>query len=280
MTATLAIIGGTGLYNLPGVEVVEKHEGINTPWGSPSGAVLKLKIGGIEFFFLARHGEGHKFTPTDINYRANIAALKFLGVKTIVAFTAVGSLREAIAPRDFVVPLQLIDRTRHRKETFFEDIVGHVSLADPFHIELQKTLHKVISGLDIPVHFGATAVTMEGPAFSTRAESEMYRHWGCDIIGMTTSTECKLATEAEIAYGSVSMSTDYDCWKTDEDPVTVEYVVQNLNANAMNAQRVLIEFLKVYERSKYIANPVKNSILASEEAIKKSKIIYLFPELK
>eukprot|EP00834_Sanchytrium_tribonematis_P004383 NODE_212_length_12593_cov_0.662638.p8 type:complete len:278 gc:universal NODE_212_length_12593_cov_0.662638:12528-11695(-) len=272
----LAIIGGTGLYNLDGIETLESRE-ISTLWGNPSGPILKLCHDGIEFYFLPRHSQGHSITPTNINYRANIAALKSIGVNKIISFTAVGSLRDAIEPRHFVLPLQFIDRSKFRKDTFFDDIVGHVSMADPFHIKLQSDLHKVILSLNIPVHFGATVVTMEGPGFSTRAESEMYRSWNCDIINMTSATECKLANEAGIAYGCVAMSTDYDCWKTDEAPVTVEYVVQNLKYNATNAQKVLIEYLKSNAKTQYSVPIIKNAIMADEESINSSKILYLFP---
>ncbi|OAQ25349.1 Methylthioadenosine phosphorylase [Linnemannia elongata AG-77] len=245
-TVKIAVIGGSGLYNLEGLtHVTEVHP--DTPWGKPSDAITIAKTAsGLHIAFLARHGRGHYLTPSEVPARANIAALKALGVEAIIAFSAVGSLREELKPRDFVLPSQIIDRTKGiRPSTFFEDgLVAHAMFADPFSAVLEQVIwdqRGVIEGGDF--HRQKTLICMEGPQFSTRAESHMYRSFGADLINMSVLPEAKLAREAEIAYQMICMSTDYDCWKEHEVAVTVEAVVANFKANSNNAQRLLAAIL-------------------------------------
>tara|TARA_Y100001968_G_scaffold20479_1_gene16120 strand:+ start:4317 stop:5231 length:915 start_codon:yes stop_codon:yes gene_type:complete len=233
--ARLGVLGGSGLYSIPAIEEIQEIN-IETPFGKPSDTLRVGKLGGMEVVFLARHGRDHTLAPTDIPYRANIWALRSLGVRWILSPSAVGSLQAQIRPLDIIIPDQFIDRTHQRPITFFsEGVVAHVSMADPFCPTLSKILanegEKIIpEGRQI--HRGGIYLAMEGPAFSTRAESNLYRSWGCSIIGMTNHTEARLAREAEIAYASLSMATDYDCWHQDHKKVTVEMVIENLKANA------------------------------------------------
>jgi len=241
-TARLGVIGGSGLYAMDGLKDVSKLK-IKTPYGKPSNALWLGRIGDLEVVFLARHGRHHSFTPSEVPYRANIWALRSLGVRWILSVSAVGSLQEHVRPLDMVVPNQFIDRTHQRPLTFFGDgLVAHVGLADPFCPALSRLLSDVGESL-MPegrsLHRGGTYLCMEGPAFSTRAESELYRSWGCSVIGMTNHTEARLAREAEIAYSTLAMATDYDCWHQDHDSVTVEMVIANLQANAQLAQAIL-----------------------------------------
>ncbi|KAI8371544.1 nucleoside phosphorylase domain-containing protein [Radiomyces spectabilis] len=243
----IAVIGGSGLYNLENLEFVDEVNP-ETPWGFPSDKITIAKLpSGTKIAFLARHGRGHYLTPTEVPVRANIAALKHLGVEAILAFSAVGSLREEIPPCDFVLPDQLIDRTRGlRPSTYFgEGLVAHANFADPFHAGIADIVYEQRDQLDFgaKLHRGKTAVCMEGPAFSTRAESHMYRSWGADIINMSALPEAKLAREAEIAYQMVCMSTDYDCWRVEEESVTVETVMQNMVNNGANAKKLLLAVL-------------------------------------
>lgn len=223
----IGIIGGSGLYNLP---IGEKEEvEVKTPFGAASDRLVKGKLEGKEVVFLARHGRGHTVNPSEINYRANIFAMKKIGVNRIISLQAVGSLKGELRPKDIVIPDQLIDRTRGRASTFFEGgIVAHVGFADPFCKGLSKILFEV-SKEKYESHMGGTYVCMEGPMFSTRAESRLYQSWGADIIGMTALPEAKLAREAEICYGAVSTVTDYDVWK--EEDVSVEMIIENITAN-------------------------------------------------
>ena len=223
----IGIIGGSGLYNLP---IGEKEEvEVKTPFGAASDRLVKGKLEGKEVVFLARHGRGHTVNPSEINYRANIFAMKKIGVNRIISLRAVGSLKGELRPKDIVIPDQLIDRTRGRASTFFEGgIVAHVGFADPFCKGLSKILFEV-SKEKYESHMGGTYVCMEGPMFSTRAESRLYQSWGADIIGMTALPEAKLAREAEICYGAVSTVTDYDVWK--EEDVSVEMIIENITAN-------------------------------------------------
>ncbi|KAI8992027.1 nucleoside phosphorylase domain-containing protein [Mycotypha africana] len=249
----IAVIGGSGLYNLEGLEVVEEVNP-ETPWGFPSDKIIICRLpSGNKVAFLARHGRGHYLTPTEVPVRANIAALKSLGVEAIIAFSAVGSLREEIPPCDFVLPDQLIDRTRGlRPSTFFgEGMVAHAVFADPFHAGLADIIaqHEKVLEFGAKLHRNKTAVCMEGPAFSTRAESHMYRSWGGDIINMSALPEAKLAREAEIAYQMVCMSTDYDCWRENEEVVTVETVMQNMGNNGKNAKNLLHAILPDIEQA-------------------------------
>lgn len=245
--AKLGVLGGSGFYSIENLRNV-KELTIDTPYGKPSDNFVVGDLEGIEVVFLARHGRNHSFTPSEVPYRANIWALKSLGVKWIISASAVGSLKEEIKPLDMVIPDQFIDRTNNRPMTFFGDgVVAHVALADPFCPDLTKILKDVVSPLmpkERDLHVGGTYLCMEGPAFSTRAESEFYRSLGCSIIGMTNHTEARLCREAEIAYVSLSMSTDYDCWHKEHDDVTVDMIIQNLNSNANLAKKIVSHFSK------------------------------------
>ena len=241
-TARLGILGGSGLYAMEGLEAIEEIT-IDTPYGPPSDSLRLGRIGAMEVVFLARHGRHHTHLPTEVPYRANLWALRSLGVRWILSVSAVGSLQEALRPLDFVVPDQFIDRTHQRPLTLFGDgLVAHVTAADPFCPVLSDLL--VDAGRTLmpdgrTLHQGGTYLCMEGPAFSTRAESELYRSWGAHVIGMTNHTEARLAREAEIAYATLAMVTDYDCWHEGHDSVTVEMVIANLHANAALAQQVV-----------------------------------------
>ncbi len=236
---SVAFIGGTGIYQMQGVRVLEELD-VDTPYGSTSDRIRRAGVGGREVFFLPRHGGGHRLLPSEIPARANIWALKKLGVTRVIGVSAVGSLKEEIRPRDIVIPSQIIDRTRSRPSTFFGDgVVGHVSFADPFCARLSGLLHDCVRELGYRVHRGETYVCMEGPAFSTRAESTLYRSWGGGVIGMTALPEAKLAREAEMCYAVMATSTDYDCWKEEEESVSVDMIVQNIKANTEAAQAVL-----------------------------------------
>jgi 5'-methylthioadenosine phosphorylase len=236
---SLAFIGGTGIYRMEGVQVLEELR-VDTPFGPPSDLIKRARVGDREVFFLPRHGAGHRLLPSEIPARANIWALKKLGATRVVGVSAVGSLKEEIRPRDIVIPSQIIDRTRSRPSTFFGDgVVGHVSFADPFCPQLAGLLHDCVRELGYRVHHDQTYVCMEGPAFSTRAESTLYRSWGGGVIGMTALPEAKLAREAELCYAVMATSTDYDCWKEEEDSVTVDMIVQNIQANTRAAHAVL-----------------------------------------
>lgn len=245
--ARIGIIGGSGLYKMEALKDIEERK-IETPFGSPSDTLILGTLDGTRVAFLARHGRHHTLMPTELPFRANIYAMKSLGVEYIISASAVGSLQAEVKPLDMVIPDQFIDRTRHRVSTFFGDgIVGHVSFGEPICMVLAQILGDAIASLnlsEVTLHRGGTYVCMEGPAFSTQAESNLYRSWGGTIIGMTNLQEAKLAREAEIAYATLALSTDYDCWHPDHDSVTVEMVIQNLQKNAQNAQRVIQESVK------------------------------------
>jgi 5'-methylthioadenosine phosphorylase len=245
--AKIGIIGGSGLYKMDALKDVEEVV-IDTPFGSPSDALILGKLDGTQVAFLARHGRKHTLLPTELPFRANIYAMKKLGVEYIISASAVGSLREEVKPLDMVVPDQFIDRTRNRVSTFFgEGIVAHITFGDPVCQNLAKVVGDSIAALnltDVNLHRGGTYVCMEGPAFSTKAESNLYRSWGATVIGMTNLQEAKLAREAEIAYATMALVTDYDCWHPDHDSVTVEMVVANLQCNAVNAQKVIQEAVR------------------------------------
>lgn len=245
--AKVGIIGGSGLYKMDALQNIEEVE-VNTPFGSPSDRIILGTLEGMRVAFLARHGRTHHLLPTELPYRANIYALKSLGVEYIISASAVGSLKEDVKPLDMVVPDQFIDRTRSRISTFFGNgIVAHITFGDPICPQLAKVLTEAISDLnllDVTLHSSGTYVCMEGPAFSTKAESNLYRSWGGTIIGMTNLPEAKLAREAEIAYATLALVTDYDCWHPEHDSVTVEMVVGNLQRNAFNAQKVIQETVK------------------------------------
>jgi 5'-methylthioadenosine phosphorylase len=237
--AEIGIIGGSGLYDLPGLE--EKREvKVDTPFGEPSDAYMLGTVSGRKVAFLARHGRGHRLMPTELNFRANIYGLKKLGVHWILSASAVGSLREDHEPMDFVLPDQFLDRTRQRVSTFFGDgVVAHVGFADPVCSRLGDAVEKAAEMIDFPIKRGGTYVCMEGPAFSTRAESNLYRSWGMDLIGMTNLQEAKLAREAEICYVTIAMVTDYDCWHEGEEDVSVEMLIGYLQKNSENAKRLI-----------------------------------------
>jgi 5'-methylthioadenosine phosphorylase len=237
------IIGGSALYSINGAKVLEQVD-IDTPWGKPSDSISIVEIDGHVAAFLPRHARGHVYLPHEINYRANIAAFKMLGVSEIIAFSAVGSLKEDIRPRDFVIPDQVIDRTKSRPSTFFGDgIAAHVGFADPFCPRLRGMVEKTAAEMNLRYHTGETLVCMEGPAFSSRAESYLYRSWGAGVINMSTLPEAKLAREAELCYAVVCMSTDYDCWHEEEEDVTIDMVIQNLNACADKARALIVNLL-------------------------------------
>jgi 5'-methylthioadenosine phosphorylase len=238
-SATIGLIGGSGLYALAGLTDA-RELGVSTPFGTPSDAIVLGRIEDRRVAFLARHGRSHRLLPGEINYRANIYAMKVLGVERILSASAVGSLKETIHPRDVVVPDQFIDRTQRRASTFFgEGIAAHVAFADPVCPETRRVLFDAATAAGANAHDGGTYVCMEGPAFSTRAESELYRSWDVDVIGMTNLTEAKLAREAEICYATLALVTDYDCWHEEEADVSVAGVLDNLRANAALAASTL-----------------------------------------
>lgn len=239
-TARLAVIGGSGLYTMEGLSDIEQVS-VETPFGAPSDTITLGTLEGARVAFLPRHGRGHRLSPSEVPARANIYALKRLGVERIISVSAVGSLREDYAPLSLVVPDQLFDRTKARPATFFEGgVVAHISFADPFCPHLSERLLAAMEALgDITAHRGGTYVCIEGPQFSTKAESRVYQQWGCDIIGMTALPEAKLAREAEICYATLACITDYDVWRESDETVTVEMVVANLQRNIANAQRIV-----------------------------------------
>ena len=256
----LAIIGGSGLYD---VEEFKDREllDINTPWGKPSDKILKTHYKSKEVYFLPRHGRGHFINPSNINFRANIDALKQLGVSDIVSVSAVGSLKENLPPGKFVIVDQFIDRTFARNKTFFEDeIVAHVSMAHPTSNGLMTACEDAIKKEKIDYQRGGTYVVMEGPQFSTLAESNLYRSWKADVIGMTNMPEAKLAREAEIRYCTVAMVTDYDCWHSEHEEVDVAMVVKTLQKNASNAQNMIKELIKTYKQFYDEKDPANNCL--------------------
>jgi|TARA_B100002052_G_scaffold91603_1_gene84310 5'-methylthioadenosine phosphorylase len=241
-TAVIGVLGGSGLYAMEGLSEVEEFV-LETPFGRPSDALVRGRIGDATVIFLARHGRHHSYLPSEVPYQANIWAMRSLGVRWILSCSAVGSLRQELKPLDLVIPDQFIDRTHGRPATFFgQGAVAHIAFGAPFCPVLSKLLSDAVEAVlpaDRQLHRGGTYLCMQGPAFSTRAESELYRSWGCDVIGMTNHTEARLAREAEIAYTTLAMVTDYDCWHPEHDAVTVEMVIANLRANAETAQQVV-----------------------------------------
>ena len=239
MKAQIGIIGGSGLYSMSGFEL-ENEVVCQTPWGPPSDAYVVGKLAGREVAFLARHGRGHRLSPSELNFRANIYGFKSLGVERIISLSAVGSLKEQHRPLDFLIPDQFFDWTRGRASTFFGDgLVVHLSFSDPICPQMAEVVHEACLAEGLRTKRGGTYLCMEGPAFSTKAESNVYRSWGMDVIGMTNLQEAKLAREAEICYVTVAMVTDYDCWHPDHDAVTVNEIISNLLKNAENASRVV-----------------------------------------
>jgi 5'-methylthioadenosine phosphorylase len=251
LQAKIGIIGGSGLYSMPGF-MNQREVTLETPFGAPSDAYIVGELSGKPVAFLARHGRGHRLSPSELNFRANIHGFKQLGVEWVISLSAVGSLKEEHKPLDFVIPDQFVDRTMGRKSTFFGDgLVAHISFGDPVCHNLAKLLQQACHEAGVPAKFGGAYVCMEGPAFSTKAESNLYRSWGMDVIGMTNLQEAKLAREAELCYATIAMVTDYDCWHPDHDVVTVADIVRNLHHNAENAQKVVlqaVELLSMDER--------------------------------
>ena len=243
----LEIIGGSGLYNIDGIKD-EKWITVKTPWGEPSDQILEAKIDNKQIYFLPRHSRGHKINPSNINFRANIDALKQLGVTDVLSVSAVGSLKDELEPGKFVLVDQFIDRTFARVKTFFDkEIVAHVSMAKPISSGLMKACEAALKKINLTYQVGGTYLVMEGPQFSSLAESNLYRSWGCDVIGMTNMPEAKLAREAELRYASVAMVTDYDCWHEDHDDVSVDQVIKTLLGNADNARKMIVEIVKSFE---------------------------------
>ena len=267
--AEIGIIGGSGLYSMPGLSKA-KEVRLKTPFGQPSDGYVLGTLEGRKVAFLARHGRGHRILPSELNFRANIYGFKQLGVERIVSVSAVGSLKEEHKPLDFVIPDQFFDRTRHRVDTFFgHGIVAHVSFADPICSQLARVVEGACRKAGVTGKHGGTYVCMEGPQFSTKAESNVYRSWGMDVIGMTNLQEAKLAREAEICYVSISMVTDYDCWHPAHDAVTVDQVVAVLLKNADNATKVLRETVAAMpaERSCKCGSALAHAILTDPKKI-------------
>lgn len=270
--AKIGIIGGSGLYQMEGLSDV-REVSLETPFGKPSDNYILGTLEGQSVAFLARHGRGHKLMPTELPFRANIYGMKMLGVERIISASAVGSLQEQYAPTDILIPDQFFDRTRGRQSTFFgEGIVAHITFSHPVCEALCDVLEaagkSVTSG--ITIHRGGTYCCMEGPAFSTLAESRLYRSWGMDVIGMTNLQEAKLAREAEICYATMALVTDYDCWHPDHDAVTVEMVIEYLNKNAQNAQQLIREAVRVVaaqERTCKCGSALKHAVLTQPGAI-------------
>ena len=269
MTPKIGIIGGSGLYSMPGFEAQEERA-VETPWGAPSDPYVVGRLAGKEVAFLARHGKGHRISPSELNFRANIYGFKALGVERILSLSAVGSLKEEHKPMDFVMPDQFIDRTRGRVSTFFgEGLVAHVSFAHPVCGQLAKVARAAAASVGVNGKLGGTYVCMEGPAFSTLAESNLYRSWGADVIGMTNLQEAKLAREAEICYVTIAMVTDYDCWHPEHDAVTVEQIIAVLNKNAENASRLIAAAVRDMpaERECKCAKALSHALITDRKAI-------------
>ena len=280
----LGVIGGSGLYSMKDLKVLEEIT-VDTPYGSPSDPLVLGELKGTRLAFLPRHGVGHRIPPSEINYRANIFAMKKIGVERIVSISAVGSMKEEIVPGHIVLPDQFIDRTYRRNNTFFtHGIVGHVSLAEPICPDLLGMVHQANKTVGATVHKGGTYVCIEGPQFSTRAESLVYRQWGVEVIGMTNVTEAKLAREAGICYVTIALATDYDCWHVDEEPVTLEVVLKIMHDNVELAQDILKEVvsLPVLDRKCQCADAPKNAIVTDRKLIPdslKKEVEVLFGKL-
>ena len=256
----LGIIGGSGLYKMEGFEKTMWKK-VKTVWGMPSDEILVAKLANEEFFFISRHARGHKINPSNINFRANIDAFKQLGVTDIISVSAVGSLKENLSPGTFVIVDQFIDRTFARIKTFFDEgIVAHVSMAKPVSKSLRQCCEAALRNLNISYQMNGTYIVMEGPQFSTLAESNLYRAWNADVVGMTNMPEAKLAREAEIRYCTVAMVTDYDCWHPDHDEVDVSMVIQTLTKNASNAQNMIKEIIRTFKDFSVDKDPANNCL--------------------
>jgi 5'-methylthioadenosine phosphorylase len=276
----LAIIGGSGLYEFPALEKVDKLS-IDTPYGKPSGPIVVGTLDGKKIAFLARHGIGHIYNPSEVNYRANIYALKTLGVQQIISISACGSLREDFVPGQIVVPSQLFDYTHLRKRSFFEEgLVAHISVADPFCPTLSTLLHQTLTSVGATAHKGGAMITIEGPRFSTKIESNTYRSWGLSLIGMTTSPEAFLAREAEMCYAVMAHVTDYDVWHIAEESVNVDLVIKTLHKNTELAQQTIIKMVSTMDEHKDCTcnHALENAIITqqnfqSEKAVRKLGIL-------
>ena len=266
----VGIIGGSGLYQMEGLEV-RYERSVETPFGAPSDPYVIGEVDGVGVAFLSRHGRGHRYTPSEVNYRANIYGLKVLGAHTILSASAVGSLKEEYHPTHIVFPHQFIDRTRHRADTFFGNgIVAHVAFADPICAGVSFLMGEAARNAGATVHMGGTYVCMEGPQFSTRAESNLYRSWGADVIGMTNLTEAKLAREAELCYATMALVTDYDCWHPEHDDVDIAQIVEYLKQNVKMAQTILrasIAAAANRKRDCACANALQFALLTDRNAI-------------
>lgn len=268
----IGIIGGSGLYNIEGIKKI-KPVAVTTPFGKPSDKYITGELVGRQVVFLPRHAIGHRISPSEINYRANIYGMKKLGVERIISVSACGSLKEELKPLDFVIPGQFVDRTNQaRKMTFFEKgIVAHISLAEPVCAELAQAVYVAAKKSGVSAHLGGTYLNMEGPAFSTKAESQLYRQWGMDIIGMTNMAEAKLSREAQICYCTLAAVTDYDCWYTSEEAVTVDMVIANLNKNIQNAKNILKNLIPALsdERSCSCKEALKYAVITNKKYVPK-----------
>ena len=277
--AEIGVIGGSGIYQIEGLQNIREVE-IDTPFGKPSDSYIIGELEGKKIAFLPRHGRGHRILPSEINYRANIIGFKMLGVTQIISISAVGSMKKEIEPLNIVIPDQLFDRTKLRTSTFFGDgVVAHIAFDKPFCPALSKILYEAASGLGLKTHLGGTYICIEGPQFSTKAESRIYRQWGVDIIGMTGIPEAKLAREAEICYATLALVTDYDVWYEGEE-VTAEMVMENMRKNVENAKRVLREAVKMlpYDGSRCTCrNALKNSIVTDLAKVDRKTLEKLRP---
>jgi 5'-methylthioadenosine phosphorylase len=269
MTARIGLIGGSGVYDLSGIEGL-REETVETPFGRPSDAYFTGALGDVPVAFFPRHGRGHRFSPSEINYRANICGFKLLGCDAVLSASAVGSLKEEYEPRHVVVPDQFVDRTRHRADTFFSGgVVAHVAFADPICPSAAEALAAAARASGLTVHAGGIYVCMEGPQFSTRAESNVYRLWGADVVGMTNLTEAKLAREAEMCYATLAFVTDYDCWQESTEAVSVEAVVKVLRDNAVAARRAMREAIRLLDPARACGcrSAMRYAILTDPKAI-------------
>lgn len=266
----IGILGGTGLYKIDGIEVIEEVD-VKTPFGKISDPFIIGVLEGKKVAFLSRHGKGHRILPSEINYRANIYGFKMLGIERVISINSVGSLKEKIKPRDIVLSNQFFDRTRRKNSFFGEGIAAHISFAQPVCPELTRVLFDVGRELDLRIHRGGTYICIEGPAFSTKAESQIYRSWDCDVIGMTSATEARLCREAEICYATLSLVTDYDVWHEVEEPVSVEIILKNLKQNIHNASAIIkrtIATLQAHRSGECeCAQAMKNCIVTRSDLI-------------
>ncbi|MBI2876381.1 MAG: S-methyl-5'-thioadenosine phosphorylase [Candidatus Tectomicrobia bacterium] len=265
----VGVIGGSGLYEMKGLQGVRTVK-VETPFGDPSDEYIQGTLEGVEMIFLPRHGRGHRISPSELNFRANIYGMKTLGVEWIISVSAVGSMKEHLAPGHLVIPDQFYDHTKQRISTFFrEGIVAHVAFADPVCPQLSAFLAEAAGNAGATFHRGGTYLCMEGPQFSTRAESQIYRQWGVDVIGMTNATEAKLAREAELCYATLALVTDYDCWHEHAADVTVEMIIETLNRNVAMAQEIIRQAVRLVpqERNCPCADALKDAILTAREKI-------------